>query len=152
MNQFSYCTNTKKAIILQKWSKLRAEWKFIFNYAEVQPIFVLTKYEFLNSKTMIFILWILRLIMPIVTIGGIIGIIGMVEESAETWLWVVSGVVAFLGFLLGLSSWGLTVPPRFFWVSSPLDAFESRITSSLGYALQFFTIVPCIWLICFWAE
>ena len=101
---------------------------------------------------MIFILWILRLIMPIVSFIGIIGIIGMVEESADTWLWVVSGVVAFLGFLLGLSSWGLTVPPRFFWVSSPLDAFESRITSSLGYALQFFTIVPCIWLICFWAE
>ena len=116
------------------------------------PFSYLQNINFFYSKTMIFILWILRLIMPIVTIGGIIGIIGMVEESADTWLWVVSGIVAFLGFLLGLSSWGLTVPPRFFWVSSPLDAFESRITSSLGYALQFFTIVPCIWLICFWAE
>ena len=76
---------------------------------------------------MIFILWILRLIMPIVSFVGIIGIIGMVEESAETWLWVVSGVVAFLGFLLGLSSWGLTVPPRFF--GSLRHSMHSKVAS-----------------------
>lgn len=55
---------------------------------------------------MIFILWILRLIMPIVSLVGIMGVIGMVEESAETWLWVVSGVVAFLGFFTWLVKLG----------------------------------------------
>ena len=79
---------------------------------------------------MMFILLVYRkLIMPIAVIGGWFGIPIMVATKASIWWWVLSGILAFPGFLFGLSTWGATVTPRFFWRNSPLDIFENRLFS-----------------------
>ena len=100
---------------------------------------------------MMFILWVYRkLIMPIAVIGGWFGIPIMLATKASIWWWVLSGILAFIGFLFGRSTWGSTIAPRFFWRNSPLDIFESRLFSVLRDTYCFFSFVPSIYGIWFY--
>lgn len=101
---------------------------------------------------MVFILWILRLIAPIVRPLGILGAICMLSEEVDQSLWIISGVLAFVGLIFGFTNWALEVPPRFFWVSSKLDAFGDRFSAAIGYALLFFSFVPCYWIVNFFLD
>ena len=59
-------------------------------------------------------------------------------------LYLLGGVAAVLGLVIGIVGWGDTVPPRWFWIKSSMDLAGSRFMTALGYAIQFFFIPPCI--------
>ena len=100
---------------------------------------------------MMFILLVYRkFIMPIAVIGGWFGIQIMVLTNASIWWWVLSGILAFPGFLFGRSTWGATVTPRFFWRNSPLDIFKNRLFSVLRDTYCFFSFGPCIYVMWFY--
>ena len=83
------------------------------------------------------LLWVFQKISPILTIFGALVLFGGGFEGYE---FIVGGVLAVLGLIVGWSAWGQEVPPRWFWVKSKLELFDNRIGSAFGYAVQFFMI------------
>ena len=85
------------------------------------------------------LLWIYRLITPIVFIGG--GLVLTSGEYGDNDLWI-GAILAVVGFLFGYVTWILDLAPRMFWVKSPFALFQSRIFTALESALIFF-LIPC---------
>ena len=86
---------------------------------------------------MVAFLWLFNLISPITSIIGALVLCSGEFEGAEP---IFGAVLAVVGFILGLTSWSETVPPRWFWVKSKLDLFDNKVWNSLSMALQFFLI------------
>lgn len=81
-------------------------------------------------------LWIFQFISPITFIlGGLY----LLENPSPLTLGL-GGVAAVIGLIVGIVGWGDTVPPRWFWIKSSTELAGSRITTAIGYAIQFFFI------------
>lgn len=82
-------------------------------------------------------LWLWNLISPIVFI---VGLFFMTLGDPDELTFILGGVAAVIGLIVGIVGWGDTVPPRWFWIKSSTELAGSRITTAIGYALQFFFI------------
>lgn len=81
-------------------------------------------------------LWIFQFISPIIfLLGGLY----LLENPSPLTLGL-GGVAAVIGLIIGIVGWGDTVPPRWFWIKSSTELAGSRITTAIGYAIQFFFI------------
>ena len=81
-------------------------------------------------------LWIFQFISPITFIlGGLY----LLENPSPLTLGL-GGAAAVIGLIIGIVGWGDTVPPRWFWIKSSTELAGSRITTAIGYAIQFFFI------------
>ncbi|MBQ9509688.1 MAG: hypothetical protein IJR53_09780 [Bacteroidales bacterium] len=81
-------------------------------------------------------LWIFQFISPITfLLGGLY----FLENPSPLTLGL-GGVSAVIGLIIGIVGWGDTVPPRWFWIKSSTELAGSRITTAIGYAIQFFFI------------
>lgn len=81
-------------------------------------------------------LWIFQFISPITFIlGGLY----LLENPSPLTLGL-GGASAVIGLIIGIVGWGDTVPPRWFWIKSSTELAGSRITTAIGYAIQFFFI------------
>lgn len=92
------------------------------------------------------LLWIWNILSPIITILGLLYICGNVDEL-KGWEFIVGGMCALIGLIIGFTGWAETVPPRWFWVKSKTDLVGSRVGTAFSYALQFFLIpfaIMCI--------
>ena len=85
------------------------------------------------------LLWIFQKIAPITSI---IGALVLFSGEFEGYELIVGAILAVLGFIVGFSAWGETVPPRWFWVKSRLELFDNRVWNAFSYAFQFF-LIPC---------
>lgn len=65
-------------------------------------------------------------------------------EDPSPLAFILGGVAAVLGLIVGIVGWGDTVPPRWFWIKSSMDLAGSRFMTAIGFAIQFFFIPPCI--------
>lgn len=81
-------------------------------------------------------LWIFQFISPITFILGGLYIL----ENPSPLALILGGVAAVIGLIVGIVGWGDTVPPRWFWIKSSTELAGSRITTAIGYAIQFFFI------------
>ena len=81
-------------------------------------------------------LWIFQYISPITFILGGLYIL----EDPSPLALIFGGVSAVIGLIVGIVGWGDTVPPRWFWIKSSTELAGSRITTAIGYAIQFFFI------------
>ena len=81
------------------------------------------------------LLWVFQMISPILTILGALVLFGGGFEGHE---FIVGAVLGVLGLIVGWSTWGQEVPPRWFWVKSKLELFDNRIWNAFSYAFQFF--------------
>ena len=81
------------------------------------------------------LLWIYRLITPVVFIwGGIVFCSGeYVENDIRLGI-----ILAIIGFIWGLLTWSFDLAPRVFWVKSPFFLFQTRIFTAIESALVFF--------------
>ena len=81
-------------------------------------------------------LWLFQFISPITFIlGGLY----LLENPSPLTLGL-GGAAAVIGLIVGIVGWGDTVPPRWFWIKSSTELAGSRITTAIGYAIQFFFI------------
>lgn len=81
-------------------------------------------------------LWIFQFISPITfLLGGLY----LLENPSPMTLGL-GGAAAVIGLIIGIVGWGDTVPPRWFWIKSSTELAGSRITTAIGYAIQFFFI------------
>ena len=81
-------------------------------------------------------LWLFQFISPITFIlGGLY----LLENPSPLTLGL-GGAAAVIGLIIGIVGWGDTVPPRWFWIKSSTELAGSRITTAIGYAIQFFFI------------
>ena len=83
------------------------------------------------------LLWFFQKISPILTI---LGALVLFSDGFEGFEFYVGAVLAVLGLIVGWSTWGQEVPPRWFWVKSNLELFDNRIWNAFSYAFQFFMI------------
>ena len=85
---------------------------------------------------MAIVLWLFQFISPITfLLGGLY----LLENPSPLTLGL-GGVAAVIGLIIGIVGWGDTVPPRWFWIKSSTELAGSRITTAIGYAIQFFFI------------
>ena len=82
-------------------------------------------------------LWVFQKISPILTVLGALVLFG---GGFEWYEFIVGVILAVLGLIVGWSTWGREVPPRWFWVKSKLELFDNRVGNAFSYALQFFLI------------
>ena len=82
-------------------------------------------------------LWVFQKISPILTVLGALVLFG---GGFEWYEFIVGVILAVLGLIVGWSTWGQEVPPRWFWVKSKLELFDNRVGNAISYALQFFLI------------
>ena len=90
------------------------------------------------------LLWILNILNPILLSAAVVY---FAMGDIEDWVLYAGAGSALLGLIIGFTGWAETVPPRWFWVKSSVDLFDSRFFTALSYALQFFCIpaaVACI--------
>ena len=81
-------------------------------------------------------LWLFQFISPITfLLGGLY----LLENPSPLTLGL-GGAAAVIGLIVGIVGWGNTVPPRWFWIKSSTELAGSRITTAIGYAIQFFFI------------
>ena len=83
------------------------------------------------------LLWIFQKISPILTVLGALVLFG---DGFEGYEFIVGAILAVLGLIVGWSTWGQEVPPRWFWVKSKIELFDNRVWNAFSYALQFFLI------------
>lgn len=82
-------------------------------------------------------LWLFQLISPIMILfGGFY----LLEDGVEPIVFILGGVSAVIGLVVGIVGWGDTVPPRWFWIKSSTELAGNRILTAIGYAFQFFFI------------
>lgn len=96
---------------------------------------------------MLFIFWLLNFVVSVIGHLGLLAVVIMYFDGVDQWLWIVSGMLALFGLILGILDWGLLLPPHFLWISSKLNLLGYTISSAISYALFFFSIVPFIWLL-----
>ena len=82
-------------------------------------------------------LWVFQKISPILSVLGALVLFG---GGFEWYEFIVGVILAVLGLIVGWSSWGQEVPPRWFWVKSKLELFDNRVWNAFSYAIQFFLI------------
>ena len=82
---------------------------------------------------MLVLLYILNLLAPIVNFLGLLGICGCVIYEDLSVL-TISGIMAIVGFVLGLSAYKYDIAPRMFWAKSINQIFSFSVTAVLGYA------------------
>ena len=82
-------------------------------------------------------LWVFQKISPILTVIGALVLFG---DGYKGYEFIVGAVLAVFGLIVGWSTWGREVPPRWFWVKSKLELFDNRVGNAFSYALQFFLI------------
>jgi hypothetical protein len=82
-------------------------------------------------------LWVFQKISPILTVIGALVLFG---DGYKGYEFIVGAVLAVFGLIVGWSTWGQEVPPRWFWVKSKLELFDNRVGNAFSYALQFFLI------------
>jgi len=58
----------------------------------------------------------------------------------EPYVYIIAGVLALVGFIIGFTNWALDVPPKFFWTKSRVELFDNRVGNAFGYAIIFFLI------------
>ncbi len=87
------------------------------------------------------ILWIWNYLSPIVMLLGA-GYFAMGGFDELTLIFCAGAAI--LGFIIGFTGWGETVPPRWFWIKSRVDLFDNRFFTALGYAFQFFFLPAAI--------
>ncbi|MBQ9474030.1 MAG: hypothetical protein IJU81_06435 [Bacteroidales bacterium] len=61
--------------------------------------------------------------------------------------WILGGICAVVGIVIGFTGWAEDVPPRFFWVSSNVDILDNQIGYALKLGIQFFFLPAAIALI-----
>ena len=102
---------------------------------------------------MIALLWLLQKIAPITNLVGLLMLVSELvhgDIGIGTHVYVIAGVIALAGFVLGFTNWALDVPPKFFWTKSRVQLFDNRVGNALGYAVIFFPLpffvagVPCV--------
>ena len=96
---------------------------------------------------MIVILWIIQKLAPIITFTGILALLielSSGEMDIEPYMYILGGVGALLGFIIGFTNWAKDVPPRFFWTKSRVELFDNRVGNAFGYAIIFFNIPFCV--------
>ena len=101
------------------------------------------------------LLWIWRIIGPLVMIAGIVYIVLVLNNS--DWhdvvvlnskpTYILGGVCAFIGVLIGFTGWAEEVPPRLFWISGNVDLLDNRLGYALKLGIQFFFLPATIALI-----
>lgn len=84
-------------------------------------------------------LWLFQMIAPIITIIGALVLFSGDFGANDL---IIGAILAVVGFIMGLTTWSEIVPPRWFWVKSPLELFSNRITNAFTCAIQFF-LIPC---------
>jgi hypothetical protein len=90
-------------------------------------------------------LWIWRILSPIVFFVGLYYFVSdETDEYGFIAMLILGGVFFIGGIILGLKGWLSTVPPNWFWRKSKVDLAGNRITTSLGYGLQFFFLPAAI--------
>ncbi len=82
-------------------------------------------------------LWIWNLVSPIMLF---IGLLFITLGDPDELTFILGGISAVVGLIIGIVGWGDTVPPRWFWIKSSVDLAGSRITTAISYALQFFLL------------
>ncbi len=82
-------------------------------------------------------LWVFQKISPILTVLGALVLFG---GGFEWYEFIVGVILAVLGLIVGWSTWGQEVPPRWFWVKTKLELFDKRVWNAFSYAIQFFLI------------
>lgn len=87
------------------------------------------------------ILWILNILNPFILLAGV-GYFASCD--IEKWVLYAGAGAALLGLIIGIAGWGEMVPPRWFWVKSRVDLFNSRVMTALFYAIQFFLIPAAV--------
>jgi len=85
----------------------------------------------------VFLLWLFNAISPITSL---IGFFALCDGEYEGYELIAGSVLAVVGLVVGLSSWSLTVPPRWFWAKSKMTLFNNKVWYALSYASQFFLI------------
>ncbi len=93
-------------------------------------------------------LYIWRIISPFVIIAGVM-YFGFVLYS-HTWTdvvllekkatFILGGVSAVIGIIIGFTGWAEEVPPRWFWIKSNVDLLASRVSNAISLGIQFFFI------------
>ncbi|MBO7054229.1 MAG: hypothetical protein J6W37_02455 [Bacteroidales bacterium] len=93
---------------------------------------------------MIAIVYIFNLISPIIFFVGLFGLAFQLQGEWGDEMWIYCGLSAVAGLLFGLKAWGYGVPPRWFWAKSQLDLFANRVSTVVGYMIQFFLLPLCV--------
>ena len=89
------------------------------------------------------LLWLIQKIAPITNIVGLLVLLSELaygDIGIGTHVYVLAGVLALAGFILGFTHWALDVPPKFFWTKSRVQLFDNRMGNVLGYAVIFFLL------------
>lgn len=87
------------------------------------------------------ILWIIQKISPLVVIFGGLALLSEFtagDVGIEPYVYIIAGVLALVGFIIGFTNWALDVPPKFFWTKSRVELFDNRVGNAFGYAIIFF--------------
>ena len=90
---------------------------------------------------MLVLLYILNLLAPIVNFVGLLGLCGCIVYE-DLHILVISGIMAVVGLVLGLSAYKYDIAPRMFWVKSINQIFSFSVTAVLGYAWSM-AMWPC---------
>ena len=89
------------------------------------------------------ILWIIQKIAPITNIVSILVLlseIGYGDIGIASHVYIIAGVLALVGFIIGFTNWALDIPPKFFWTKSRVELFDNRVGNAFGYAIIFFLL------------
>lgn len=83
--------------------------------------------------------WLFNKLTGIFTTIGLCGLIYLIGTGGlELWQWILAGAIGIGGLVFGIISWGVAVPPRWFWVKSSVELFNNKVASSIGYGIRFF--------------
>ena len=82
---------------------------------------------------MLVLLYIINLLAPIVNFVGVLGLCACIIYD-DFYVLVISGIMAVVGFVLGIFAYGYDIPPRWFWSKSANSLFSFAVTTVLGYA------------------
>ena len=97
---------------------------------------------------MVVLLWILDKLRPIIVLIGLIFLITGIftgEYDASVWFWIIAGLSAIIGGIFGVKAWNEDIPPRWFWVKSPLELFDNKVGACFQWAFTFFLLPLCIY-------
>ena len=108
-------------------------------------------YNITNKKMRVF-LWIWKMIGPLVMIAGAIYTAFVLlnpdwsdDVPLETnTTFIIGGICALVGFILGFTGWAEDVAPRLFWIKGRVELLDNQIGYAITLAIQFFFIPAAI--------
>lgn len=97
-------------------------------------------------------LWIWKMIGPLVMIAGAIYTAFVLlnpdwsdNVPLETnTTFIIGGICALVGFILGFTGWAEDVAPRLFWIKGRVELLDNQIGYAITLAIQFFFIPAAI--------